>query len=186
MFYFSVVRNELFSDYRALSVVETHCGPMSLNGLSAWWLLLKILYLMGLLCLLSLSKAGQKAFFYHFAPRISNEIALKSLGNIWLVMARSLFTSGGRAKGKAFLRHLHSSPKETQLWSCLSCGEECRSVKVGPNVIVTLLLVPICQKPHFKISHRTRSVIRHLSTSHCWNSTKLEASSKFESCLSFW
>ena len=39
---------------------------------------------------------------------------------------------------------IHSSPKETQLFlSCLSFGEECRSVKFGPNIIFTMLLVPI-------------------------------------------
>ncbi len=81
---------------------------------------------------------------------------------------------------------VHSSPKETQLsWSCLSLGEECRSVNFGPNLICTLLLATICQKPHSKIPHHSCTVMRHLSTSHCWNFTKLDASSKFESCLSF-
>ncbi len=59
-------------------------------------------------------------------------------------------------------------------------------MKFGPNVIFTMLLVPICQRPHSKIPHHSRTVIRHLSTSHCQNFTKLDASSKFESCLSFW
>ena len=81
----------------------------------------------------------------------------------------------------------YSSPKEMQrFWSCLSFGEKCRSVKFGPNFIFTMLLVPICPKPHSKIPHRSCTVIRHLSTSQRWNFTKLDASSKFESCFSFW
>ena len=81
---------------------------------------------------------------------------------------------------------VHSSPKETQLfWSCQSFGEECRSVISGPNVISTMLLTTICQKPHSKIPHRSHTVIRHLSASHPWNFTKMDASRQFESCLSF-
>ncbi len=83
--------------------------------------------------------------------------------------------------------HLHSSPKETQLfWSCLSFEEECMSVNFEPNVISIMLPVTICQKPHSKIPHHSRTVRGHLSTSHCWNFTKLVASSKLERCLSFW
>ncbi len=66
-----------------------------------------------------------------------------------------------------FWNGIHSSPKETQLfWSCLSFGEECRSVNFGPNFICTLLLVTICPKTHSKIPHRYRTVRGHLSTSH--------------------
>ena len=80
----------------------------------------------------------------------------------------------------------HSSPKETQLfWSCPSFGEECRSVNLGPNVISEMLLITICRKPHLKIPHRSRTVIKHLSASHHWNFTRLDASRQFESCLSF-
>ncbi len=81
---------------------------------------------------------------------------------------------------------VHSSPKETQLfWSCLSFREECRSVNFGPNVISAILLITIGQKPHSQIPHRSRTVIKHLSTSHRWNFTKLDASRQFGSCLSF-
>ncbi len=82
---------------------------------------------------------------------------------------------------------IHSSPKETQLfWSCLSFWEECRSMKFWPKINCTILLIPICKKPHSKIPHRSHTVIRHQSASHCSNFTKLNASSKFKSCLSFW
>ncbi len=80
--------------------------------------------------------------------------------------------------------HLHSSPKETFL-RLPFLGEECRSVNFGPNIISTMLLVTIWQKPHSK-THRSHTVIRHLSTSHHSNFTKLDSSSKFVSCLAFW
>ncbi len=59
-------------------------------------------------------------------------------------------------------------------------------MNVGPNFICTFLLVTICQKPHSKIPHRSRTVRGHLSTSHSCNFTKLDASSEIERCLSFW
>ncbi len=55
----------------------------------------------------------------------------------------------------------------------------------GPNVISTMLLRTICQKPHSKIPHRSRTVIRYLSASRRVNFTKLDASRQFKSCLSF-
>ncbi len=82
---------------------------------------------------------------------------------------------------------LHSSPKETQVFcSCLSLGEECTSFNFIPKVICRMLLVTICQRPHFKIPHDSRTVIRCLSTSHHRKITKLDSSSKFGSCISFW
>ncbi len=58
-----------------------------------------------------------------------------------------------------YIHDIHSSPKETQLfWSCLSFGEECRSVNFGPNFICILFLVTNCQKPHSKIPQCSRTV----------------------------
>ena len=81
---------------------------------------------------------------------------------------------------------IHSSPKETLLLrSCISFGEECRSVNFWRNVISAMFFVPICQKPHPEISHNYHTLIRCLSTSHRRKITKLYSSSKFESCRSF-
>ncbi len=83
---------------------------------------------------------------------------------------------------------LHSSPKEMQLfWSCLSFGEECRSVNFGPNINCTLLLVTIRQKPHSKIPHHSRTVGGHLSTSYTCNFTtlpKCNIKKKYGICIS--
>ena len=58
------------------------------------------------------------------------------------------------------------TPFPNFFWNCFSFGEESRSVNIGPNVIFTMLLVPICRKPIPKLK-------------------KLDASNKLESCLSF-
>ncbi len=81
---------------------------------------------------------------------------------------------------------IYTIPQKKLFWSSLSFGEECRSVTFVPNHIFTMFLVPICQKPNSKISHHSCTVARHLSTRHRWNFTKLDASYKFESCLSFY
>ncbi len=154
MFYFSVVRNEIFPDYRVLSVVGTHCGPMSLNGLSVWllfrtgeaflsqtglntfyrprsegdnvlgsirpfvflWICLSELSCLNLgwrwslpvrwFCLCGCNGGicrksrgcGRSASNYNSVAKISNGIALKNLGNIWLVRERSLFIAEGQCK----------------------------------------------------------------------------------------
>ncbi len=56
-------------------------------------------------------------------------------------------------------------------WSCLSFGEECRSVNFESNVIST-----ICETLHSHIPYHLCVVMRHLSTSHCWNFTILDSS----------
>ncbi len=49
-----------------------------------------------------------------------------------------------------------------------------------------MLLVAICQRPHPKIPHGSRTLINCLSTSRHRNITKLDSSSNFGSCISFW
>ncbi len=46
-----------------------------------------------------------------------------------------------------------------------------------------MILVAICQRPHFKIPHGSRTVIRCMSTSCHRKITKLASCSKFESCM---
>ena len=80
-----------------------------------------------------------------------------------------------------FLYWMYTLPQKKLFWSCLSFRDECRSVTFGPNVISAVLLITICQNPHCKIRHRSRTVIKHLSASHGWNFTKLDASKQFPS-----
>ena len=70
-------------------------------------------------------------------------------------------------------------------WKKYTLPQKKRNFSKVPNAIFTMLLVPILQKHHSKIPHSSHTVIRHLSSSHRCNFTKLDASSKFESCLSF-
>ncbi len=65
--------------------------------------------------------------------KCSNDVNFPHILRFWHFSQR---LEGGNSSQIAWLVVLHSSPKKTQLfWSCLSFGEECRSVNFGPNFI---------------------------------------------------
>ncbi len=69
---------------------------------------------------------------------------------------------------------LQSFPKETQhFWSCVSLGEECIRVNLGLCIILTMLMVTTCWKPHFKIDHGSLMILKCLHTSHVGEIVKL-------------